>query len=151
MKAALTIATHLLRVGSAWVPAACGLSLLAAPALAQDAALMDAFKQDVACTRPALAGVQANVDATTAPILNKVAALDAMAADPRTCDAIQEAAAELSATLASSETAATATTMMGARARMELALREADAQAASMRFEVGPPPPNLTRNAGAGS
>jgi hypothetical protein len=77
-------------------------------------------------------------------------ALTALAADEATCDPVRVAALSLvadSGTLA--DTGANAPDP--ARALVEATLAEADRRAAAMKFEVGPPPLNLSRGRRGGS
>lgn len=109
--------------------------------------LMPRLKANVACIEPG-AGNQLliNADGLGASLPDLLSALDALSLDPATCAQIRKAAASLAQQLSESNPGLNAEQAAEAAERMQQVLIEADQRAASMRFEVGPPPRNLTRN-----
>jgi hypothetical protein len=77
-----------------------------------------------------------------------LAALAQIDADPMACEAVQNAAATVSGRIVEDAVRLDAAVAEAARQRLADALRAADEQAASMRFEVGLPPRHMTRGVG---
>jgi hypothetical protein len=73
-------------------------------------------------------------------------ALDEISTDAAVCAQINDAASALALELSDSNPGKDAVEAEAAAERMKQILAEADQRAASIRFEVGPPPPNLTRS-----
>jgi hypothetical protein len=73
-------------------------------------------------------------------------ALDEISTDTAVCAQINDAASALALELSDSNPGKDAVEAEAAAERMKQILAEADQRAASIRFEVGPPPPNLTRS-----
>lgn len=126
---------------------------LAPVALAQDAAIIGVLTENVRCfganAREDLGFNVKKLENATADAL--IAALDQVANDAARCAPLREAAKELAATYTvvpelTPEEVASAS----ARERVAQTLAEADRNAASLKFEVGPPPRNMTKGRGAG-
>lgn len=153
-----------------------GLLTLSGAALAsiangQAPGLLDKLKAGTTCVEPdAAKRLQRNVDASAAERTSLLTALDEISIDPKACAPIRDAASALAMELSKAKTtpdpepdhtvdvdpdpdldpeAAEADDAAASVARMQQALAEADLRAASMRFEVGPPPRNLTRSRAA--
>lgn len=132
-----------------------GLSMLALvpAAQAQDVdelttKLIDGLRCEDASALTDLSANLAKVPSAAAEMVT--AALSAIAADEATCEPVRVAAQSLVAdrgTLADS----VASAPDAARALVEATLAEADRRAAAMKFEVGPPPLNLSRGRRGGS
>ncbi|OYW43586.1 MAG: hypothetical protein B7Z38_00855 [Rhodobacterales bacterium 12-64-8] len=126
---------------------------LAPTAHAQDAAaLADVLTADVRCqdTRT-ITDLSANVSesgGTDQAML--LEALTLIGADEAACIQVREAARSLAADLAPSVNPE-AGVKIAARAVVDATLAEADRRSASMKFEVGPPPLNLSRGRKGGS
>jgi len=131
-----------------------GLLTFAAPVASAQAAdgLAAKLAKDVACVAPgASAGLQANVAKAAAAPADVLAALYAIAADTAACAPVRSAATELAVSLTPAPlrppgdpiTAASNTVIANT-------LAEAERRASNMKFEVGPPPPRLTRGRSAG-
>ncbi len=132
-----------------------GLAMLAAvpAAHAQDAGeLSKTLAIGVRCEEAnALRDLSTNVAKVPAGAADVVTdALTTLAADDAACEPLRAAALSLvteSGTLAHAQAAAP----NSARAIVEATLAEADRRAATMKFEVGPPPLNLSRGRRGGS
>lgn len=132
-----------------------GLAMLAAfpAAQAQESdELANKLAGGVRCDEAnALADLSANLAKVPSAAAEMVTgALTALAADEATCEPVRAAALSLVAetgTLAD----AGANAPDPARALVEATLVEADRRAAAMKFEVGPPPLNLSRGRRGGS
>jgi len=121
------------------------------PAAAQPTPVRDMLLAGVSCS----GGGQADqIMLNTARLVSETdavnAALAQIGADLAVCATIKRAATEVLTALTGQGAEDRAAAISGARARLEAALREADAQAVLARFEVAPPPRNLTRGAGRG-
>ncbi len=120
-----------------------------APAHAQDAPASDTLLAGVSCTGEGQADrIMLNAARLAAGFDVVNAELARIGADPAVCAAIQRAAMEVSGELSGPVAQEQADMRASARARLEAVLREAEASAATARFEVGPPPRRLTRGAG---
>lgn len=108
--------------------------------------LIERLKAGVACEAP-LAGNQLlmNADGAGASLPDLLDALDELSIDASACVEIQDAASLLAQQLYHSNPGFEAERAVTAD-RMAKVLAEADQRAASVHFEVGPPPRNLTRN-----
>lgn len=147
------------------------MSAMFAPmAAGQGSPLVAKLKNNVTCSdRDATRQLMRNVASSRAKLPDLMAALDELSIDRNTCAEIKDAASSLAMELANDDPAPAATASApdapaveaeadpaadalpefdtaAAVERMEQALAEADRQAAAMRFEVGPPPRNLTRS-----
>lgn len=131
-----------------------GLAMLAviptAQAQAQDvAALARILAEDVRCQAPdAMADLVANV-AEVQPVVGELVAdaLTFLGADATACEPVRAAALALAPTVDG-----TAVNVRDpARGIVEATLAEADRRASAMKFEVGPPPLNLSRGRKGGS
>ena len=126
---------------------------LAPSAHAQDAAaLADSLVADVKCqdTR-AMTDLTANVSesgGTDQAML--LEALTLIGADEAACIQLRDAARSLAADLTAAVNPE-AGVKVAARAVVDATLAEADRRSASMKFEVGPPPLNLSRGRKGGS
>jgi hypothetical protein len=135
------------------------LAALTAPAIAQNAnAAMAGLRKDVPCAsasaaRPAIEG---NISKSTSPAADIDAALAAIAADGSICSALRDAAKDIGATRAAGTTTTAAADPAAApaaigdmpassREAVAAALAEGERRVANLKFEVGPPPPNLTK------
>ena len=134
--------------------AAAGLAL-AAPAFAQNAGdLGKALVKGVSCASAANAktNLDDNVGASKASMPDLIASLGQIASDANACQPLRDAARdksnELSVSLASQDEDKL---KAASRAVVDAALAEADQKVANLKFEVGPPPRNLTRGREASS
>lgn len=128
--------------------AAASLLACAAPSTAQQASgLIADLRKDVVCSASgAKAGLEANVAKAAAAAADIDAALKAIAADPAICAPLREAALDISGTRAGASASPEApNAASSSRQAVAQALAEADARASNLKFEVGPPPPNLTK------
>lgn len=131
-----------------------GLALLAATpaAFAQDAAVLaKTIGQGVRCLDDRASGDLAEAvtrlgDVDAVLVLD---ALTALAADTATCQPARTAAVALIAERSAPGNEVNETD--AARAVVDATLAEAELRAASMKFEVGPPPLNLSRGRSGGS
>lgn len=126
---------------------------LAPAAHAQDAAaLAKSLGADVRCQETrAVADLSANVaesGGTDQTML--LEALTLIGADEAACTQVRDAARSLAADLTASVNPE-AGVKVAARAVVDATLAEADRRSASMKFEVGPPPLNLSRGRRGGS
>ena len=87
-----------------------------------------------------------NADGSGATLNDLLMALDAVSADATACTQIKDAASALALELSDANPGQDANAAEAAAERMKQVLAEADQRAASLRFEVGPPPRNLTRS-----
>lgn len=131
-----------------------GILTLASPvASAQIADSLTAqIAKDAACTSPeARTRLQDNIAKAGAAPAELLAALNAIAADTAACAPVRAAATELAITLAPAPVVAP-DDIITAASNMVVAdtLAEAERRASNMKFEVGPPPPRLTRGRSAG-
>jgi hypothetical protein len=124
------------------------LTFAAPMAWAQADRLSAVLVKDVACSAPdAMAGLQRNLSTADASPIDTRAALGAIAADTLICTPIREAAEDL---VNSSFSAAVGPSAAASNSIIAEALAEAERRAANMKFEVGPPPPRLTRGRNPG-
>jgi hypothetical protein len=121
----------------------------AAPiAWAQSDRLSAVLVKDVACAeQDAIGGLQRNIAAAGASSVESRAALGVIAADTTICPAIREAAEDLSNAILSMAAPPSAA---ASSAVVADALAEAERRASNLKFEVGPPPPRLTRGRNPG-
>ena len=137
---------------------------LAPVAGAQPPALIVKLKANVKCSeRDAGKQLMRNAASSGAALDDLLAALEDISLDRNACVAIRDAASDLGLDLAHEDPAPSpeetpavvaleteadpqADLAAAAAARMQEVLAEADRRAAAMRFEVGPPPRNLTRS-----
>ena len=134
---------------------ACAIAILltmSAAALApiasgQEPELVTRLKAGLKCAEPD-AGNQLlrNADDSAADLNAILMALDEISIDTAVCAQINDAASALALELSDSNPGQDAAEAEAAAERMKQILAEADQRAASIRFEVGPPPPNLTRS-----
>jgi hypothetical protein len=130
------------------------LAVAAPHALAQDADIIGQLTSGVRCISfSAKEDLEFNIKKLGATGGDAISvALTAVAADPQRCEPLRQAAGELAAAYAivllpsPEDLAAEAV-----RAKVKESLAEADAKAANMTFEVGPPPRNMTKGRGEGS
>ena len=142
--------------------------ILAPIAAGQEPALIAKLKSNVKCLQGnAAKQLMRNAASSGAKLPVLLAALDELSIDRQTCAEIKDAASELALDLANDDPAPTTAAPQAeaepaaesqpddiaaaAAQRMQQVLVEADRSAASMRFEVGPPPRNLTRSRAAPS
>lgn len=105
----------------------------------------------VPCTIPdATRYLSLNVYRSAASTRELITALGQLAIDMDVCAPIRSAAAEQAAGLSETGLAADPMAAALARERMAQTFQEAETHAGSMRFEVGPPPRNLTRGTVSG-
>ena len=119
-----------------------------APTLEPDmvVGLATTLQAGVPCTIPGAARyLSMNVYRSPASTRELITALGELAVDLEVCAPIRSAASDQAAGL--SETGLAADPMAAALARERIAqtFQEAETHAGTMRFEVGPPPRNLTR------
>jgi hypothetical protein len=129
-----------------------GLITLAAAGVAgaQDAdrttALAEMLQAGVPCTvRDATHYLSTNVDSSAASTQELITALRGIALDLDICAPIRSAASEQAGSLSETGLAADPQVAALARERIAQTFQEAERHAGTMRFEVGPPPRNLTR------
>ena len=144
--------------------------ILAPIAAGQEPALIAKLKSNVKCLQGnAAKQLMRNAASSGAKLPVLLAALDELSIDRKVCAEIKDAASDLALDLAQTDpTPAKAAPQAEVEAapaaefqpdviaeaaaeRMQQVLVEADRSAASMRFEVGPPPRNLTRSRAAPS
>lgn len=106
----------------------------------------------VTCASPdASDGLLTAVAKATAHAADILAALEFIGSDAAACEPVRNAAKELAVSLAASASAAaevqTAPASSTVLAEVEA---EAERRTASLKFEVGPPPPNLTKGRSSG-
>ncbi len=128
--------------------------ILCPTAQAQDAGeLAQRLGSDVRCQETRSIGdLSANVaeQGGDDPVL-LAEALALLGADEDVCDPIRAAARSLAADLAVTTVNPDAQVRDAARAAVDATLAEAERRAASLKFEVGPPPLNLARGRSGGS
>lgn len=113
--------------------------------------LSTTLQAGVPCTIPdATRYLSLNVYRSSASTRELITALDELAVDMEVCAPIRSAAAEQAAGLSETGLAADPAAAALARERIAQTFQEAETHAGTMRFEVGPPPRNLTRGAGGG-
>lgn len=127
-----------------------GLALLAITpaAFAQDAAgLAKTMGEGVRCLEDRAFGDLSETLTRIGPA-DPVVVLDALAllgADAEICEPLRLAAQTLAAERSATDLGGEVNVTDAARAAVDATLAEADRRAASMKFEVGPPPLNLSR------
>jgi hypothetical protein len=146
--------------------AAAGLILLiiagvrfAPVASAQPTGLIAQLKAGIVCGESSASDrLMRNANGSGADLNDILMALDEISIDPKACPQIKDAASALALKLdqddnrPQSDSAVAnvfddaADTVAVADLRLQQILAEADKRAASMRFEVGPPPRKMTRN-----
>lgn len=138
--AAGAVAILLTMSGAALAPIASG----------QEPDLIAKLKAGLACAEPD-AGSQLlrNADGSAADLNDLLMALDEISIDATACVQIQDAAAALAMDLSDANPGQDPAEAEASAKRMKQVLAKADQRAASMRFEVGPPPRNLTRSRAA--
>lgn len=127
--------------------------VIAPSAQAQNAgALAGTLAEGVRCDDAnALTDLTANLAKTKTTAEEMVtSALTTVAADPKACEPLRVAAQSLLSE-AGTVNSAEANQPDPARALVEATLAEADRRSAAMKFEVGPPPLNLSRGRRGGS
>lgn len=114
---------------------------------AQDPELVARLNAGLVCTEPD-AGNQLlrNADGSGVALNELLMALDAISGDATACAPIKDAASALALELSDANPGQDANAAEASAERMKQVLAEADQRAASVRFEVGPPPRNLTRS-----
>jgi len=137
-----------------------GLLAIAAPQAVGQAAggLAAGLAKGVTCASPdASAGLLEAVAKTTAPAADILAALGAIAGDAEACEPVRNAAKELVVSLTASVSAvsevAAVPEVQSAATSSPVAVEvrpEAERGVASLKFDVGPPPPNLTKGRNPG-
>ena len=136
------------------VTVAATLTWLAPATLAQDADIVGPLTENVRCFEAnAREDLGFNIKQLGSAIADALgAALDQVANDAARCAPLREAAKELAATyVVVPELTPEEQSSAFARERVAQTLAEADRHAASLKFEVGPPPRNMTKGRGAGS
>ncbi len=131
-----------------------GILTLASPVASAQTAdgLTAQIAKDAACTSPdARTRLQDNIAKAGAAQADLLAALNAIAADAAACAPVRAAATELAIALAPAPVVAPGDSITAA-SNLVVAdtLAEAERRASNMKFEVGPPPPRLTRGRSAG-
>lgn len=125
--------------------------LLASPVGAQEPTLAQQLAVNVPCAWGDPVGqMKLNADKSGADREALMVALTQLGVDDTVCIAIQDAAQSVSTMLIADAVTLDVAQEQAAQERMRQLLREADEKAASMRFEVGPPPRHMTRH-GAGT
>jgi hypothetical protein len=130
------------------------LAVSAPHALAQDADLVGQLTANVRCiTLSAKEDLEFNIKKLGTPGSEAIgAALNAVAADVQWCAPLRQAATDLAGVYIATPSPTTEDlAAAAARAMVEETLAEADAKAANMEFEVGPPPRNITKGRGESS
>lgn len=108
--------------------------------------LSETLQAGVPCTIPdAMRYLSMNVYRSTASTRELITALGELGLDPEVCAPIRSAASDQAASLSESGLAADPVAAALARERIAQTFQEAETHAGTMRFEVGPPPRNLTR------
>lgn len=130
------------------------LTWAAPAAVAQDTDIVGALTENVRCfganAREDLGFNIKKLGNATADALG--VALNQVANDAARCAPLREAAKELAATyVIVPEPTPEEKASASVRERVAQTLAEADRSAASLKFEVGPPPRNMTKGRGAGS
>lgn len=129
------------------------LNVFAPHSVAQDADITGPLTDAVRCLGPnAREDLDFNIKKLGAPSETIGVALRVVAADEARCAPLREAAAEL-ALLYPAQPAPTTADLeaASARQRVEQTLAEADRNAASLKFKVGPPPPRMTKERADGA
>jgi hypothetical protein len=134
------------------------IAVIAAPSVAQTAGTLVAdLRKGVPCASASAArtAMEANIGKATAVAADIDAALTTINTDGSICSALRDAARDIKTaraggtTLAASAATAaptiTADIAATSREAVAAALAEGERRAASLKFEVGPPPPNLTK------
>ncbi|MFT3724251.1 MAG: hypothetical protein QM773_11740 [Hyphomonadaceae bacterium] len=120
--------------------------LIAAPsALAQDPDPSATLTNGVRCS-PAYAreDIEANIRKLTMPVETVLATLNLVSADAQRCVAIRDAATELAASPDLAALAGPDPAAARSQAMVAQTLADADSKAGQLKFEVGPPPRNMT-------
>ena len=124
----------------------------ASAADAQRSDLATMLEAGVPCTiGDAARYLSSNVYRSPASTRDLIAALNELAIDMELCAPIRSAASDQAASLSETGLAVDPVDAAIARDRIVQTFQEAETHAGSMRFEVGPPPRNLTRGKGGGS
>lgn len=133
-------------------------ALLAAPcAIAQTpAAGPDALTKDVACAasaaKPALdANVRKELGDGQGARSAMAARLNQISSDSTVCGPVRDAAKDLASTYAAADPASGPTASHAPNAAVAEALAEAQRRLANLKFEVGPPPRNMTKGRTSGT
>lgn len=120
--------------------------LAACPAFAQERPLEESLKADASCDGgDALDVLSANAERSGAEASDLIVAFERIAADPYTCEAVRSGAESLSRTFTIQVAGEDEMSARAAREQLDIILRLAEQQATDLKFEVGPPPRNLTR------
>lgn len=130
------------------------LAVAAPHAFAQDADLVGQLASSVRCASPsAKSDLEYNIKKLGTTGGEAIgAALTTLAADPQRCEPLRQAATELAGVyVIAPPPTAQDLAAIAARATVNQSLAEAEANAANLRFEVGPPPRNMTKGRGGGS
>jgi hypothetical protein len=142
-----------------------GVALVAAPSVAQTAnTLVADLRKGVPCASASAAqsAMEANIGKATAVAADIDAALTTINADGSICSALRDAANGIKAARAGATASAAAPAAASAplgvspdiaatsREAVAAALAEGERRAASLKFEVGPPPPSLTKGRNSG-
>ncbi len=127
-------------------PATLAALLIAAPSvLAQEPDPTIALTNGVRCSSAYARGdIEANVRKLTMPADAVLAALNLVAADAQRCAPIRDAATELAASPALPQLAAPDPAAAQSQAVIAQTLADANSKAGQLKFEVGPPPRNMT-------
>lgn len=130
---------------------ACFIVLAAAPAAAQERPLEETLKIGVPCAwGDPMRVMTANAERSGADANALVVALARISTDPYTCEQVQRAAGSVSSMVTEEQARKSASASQAARDHLAGILREADQQASTLQFEVGPPPRYLTRKGQGG-
>lgn len=130
------------------------LAVVAPQALAQDADIFGQLTANVRCISPgAKEDLEYNIKRLGTTGSEAISAtLTVIAADSQRCEPLRQAATELAgAYILAPPPTAEDLAAAAARVAVNQSLAEADAAAANMKFEVGPPPRNMTKGRGNGS
>ena len=137
-----------------------GLVVFSAPAVAQEAnTLVADLRKGVPCSGAPAAktAMEANIGKASAVAADVDAALSEIAANQSICSALRDAAREIGTARVDQVPGSVAATdavpdtiAISSREAVAAALAEAERRAANLKFEVGPPPPNLTKGRNSG-
>jgi hypothetical protein len=137
---------------------AAGLLAVAMPAFAQKAGVVAAdLRKNVACAAPAArSGLEAAIGRSTALAADIDLALKAISDDTAICSPQRDAALAIASARSSRagapETSPSLSNPLAPTSReaVAAALAEAERQANNLKFEVGPPPPTITKGRNSG-
>ena len=130
-----------------------GLMALAEPAFAQKAnPLVADLRKDAPCSvSGARSALEGKIGKLTTAAADIDAALTEISGDTSICDPLRAAALDISRGRAGPSQPAPEGVSSSSREAVAAALAEAEHNANNLKFEVGPPPPNLTKGRNSGS